>query len=86
MAPVATPRRSKTHFLGPLPAKCIKRTLQRINGRGRKTRTVTDGYDLAWRKTKKVSSEALTCVFFGGPSGGRTLDLGIKSPLLYQLS
>ena len=26
----------------------------------------------------------LTC--FGGPSGGRTLDLGIKSPLLYQLS
>jgi len=25
-------------------------------------------------------------MFFGGPSGGRTLDLGIKSPLLYQLS
>ncbi len=22
----------------------------------------------------------------GGPLGGRTLDLGIKSPLLYQLS
>ena len=37
-------------------------------------------------KQKKVSAEALTCAFFGGPSGGRTLDLGIKSPLLYQLS
>ena len=37
-------------------------------------------------KQKRVSAEALTCAFFGGPSGGRTLDLGIKSPLLYQLS
>ena len=27
-----------------------------------------------------------TTGIFGGPSGIRTLDLGIKSPLLYQLS
>ena len=37
-------------------------------------------------KQKKVSAEALTCAFFGGPSVGRNLDLGIKSPLIYQLS
>nr|DAV38853.1 MAG TPA: hypothetical protein [Caudoviricetes sp.] len=49
MTPVWVPKRSKLHFLGPLPAKCIKRPLPRINGRGRKTRTVTDGYDLASR-------------------------------------
>lgn len=79
MAPVAAPRRYKLHFLGPLPAKCIKCHLPRINCRWRKTRTVTDGYDLMSRQTKKVSAEALTCAFFGGPSGGRTLDLGIKS-------
>ena len=36
------------------------------------------------KKSDQPKLVALTC--FGGPSGGRTLDLGIKSPLLYQLS
>ena len=36
------------------------------------------------KKSDQPKPVALTC--FGGPSGGRTLDLGIKSPLLYQLS
>ena len=36
------------------------------------------------KKDGQLSLTVLTC--FGGPSGGRTLDLGIKSPLLYQLS
>ncbi len=36
------------------------------------------------QKSDQPKPVALTC--FGGPSGGRTLDLGIKSPLLYQLS
>ena len=36
------------------------------------------------KKDGQPKLTVLTC--FGGPSGGRTLDLGIKSPLLYQLS
>ena len=36
------------------------------------------------KKDGQLTLTVLTC--FGGPSGGRTLDLGIKSPLLYQLS
>ena len=36
--------------------------------------------------TKKESHLALFLGFHGGPAGVRTLDLGIKSPLLYQLS
>ena len=35
-------------------------------------------------KKRPTFVDRLTC--FGGPSGVRTLDLGIKSPLLYQLS
>ena len=44
------------------------------------------GFDpmLGQQKSDQPKPVALTC--FGGPSGGRTLDLGIKSPLLYQLS
>ena len=33
------------------------------------------------KKDGQLSLTVLTC--FGGPSGGRTLDLGIKSPLLW---
>ena len=51
-----------------------------------RTATFTDSVIRRMTRISKVSAEALTCVFFGGPSGGRTLDLGIKSPLLYQLS
>ena len=36
------------------------------------------------QKSDQPKPVALQCL--GGPSGGRTLDLGIKSPLLYQLS
>ena len=36
------------------------------------------------KKDDQPKLTVLTC--FGGPSGGRTLDLGIKSPPLYQLS
>ncbi len=45
-----------------------------------------DGFDpmRGQQKSDQPKPVALTC--FGGPSGGRTLDLGIKSPLLYQLS
>lgn len=36
--------------------------------------------------TKKRPTEVDRFLFYGGPSGVRTLDLGIKSPLLCQLS
>lgn len=36
--------------------------------------------------TKKRPTEVDRLLFYGGPSGVRTLDLGIKSPLLCQLS
>ena len=36
------------------------------------------------KQQKAPGYRGLTCN--GGPSGTRTLDLGIKSPLLYQLS
>ena len=35
---------------------------------------------------KSDQPELIAFLFYGGPSGVRTLDLGIKSPLLCQLS
>ena len=45
-----------------------------------------DGFDPMRVQQKSDQPKLVALTFFGGPSGGRTLDLGIKSPLLYQLS
>ena len=45
-----------------------------------------DGFDPIRGQQKSDQPEPVAFTCFGGPSGGRTLDLGIKSPLLYQLS
>ena len=45
-----------------------------------------DGFDPMRGRQKSDQPEPVALTCFGGPSGGRTLDLGIKSPLLYQLS
>ena len=44
------------------------------------------GFDPLRGQQKSDQPEPVALTIFGGPSGGRTLDLGIKSPLLYQLS
>ena len=44
------------------------------------------GFDPMKGQQKSDRPKPVALTYFGGPSGGRTLDLGIKSPLLYQLS
>ena len=45
-----------------------------------------DGFELVARPQKSGRHPPVAFLFYGGPSGVRTLDLGIKSPLLCQLS
>ena len=44
------------------------------------------GYSRGTQRKRSETTLSLTCANYGGPSGVRTLDLGIKSPLLCQLS
>ena len=44
------------------------------------------GFETMLRKRKSQAVRAWLVITNGGPSGSRTLDLGIKSPLLCQLS
>ena len=45
-----------------------------------------DGFEPMPRQQKSGRHPPVAFLFYGGPSGVRTLDLGIKSPLLCQLS
>ena len=45
-----------------------------------------DGFEPVTRQQKSGRHPPVAFLFYGGPSGVRTLDLGIKSPLLCQLS
>ena len=45
-----------------------------------------DGFEPVYLQQKSGRHPPVAFLFYGGPSGVRTLDLGIKSPLLCQLS
>ena len=70
-----------------------RRPLRRFAPRALRWQTLTRLLSSAPRRvrtrvaaTKKRPTGVDRLLFYGGPSGVRTLDLGIKSPLLCQLS